>query len=150
MVRGTSYETYDEYSASEYTAGLSTVEAAIARAGLVIESAEKTAGTLNAVGKNDVAPLACAVRVHASCGWLTRSAAGRRPVPSWRQSLNDNSSPTRHDPSLQKILESKRALRRELAARPVAEKLRMLEAMRERTISIQRARSDEAREIERP
>jgi hypothetical protein len=53
-------------------------------------------------------------------------------------------------PSLQKILESKRALRRELAARPVAEKLRMLEAMRERTISIQRARSDEAREIERP
>jgi Short C-terminal domain len=53
MVRGTSYETYDEYPASEYTAGLSTVEAAIARAGLVIESAEKTAGTLNAVGKND-------------------------------------------------------------------------------------------------
>ena len=41
-------------------------------------------------------------------------------------------------PSLQKILESKRALRRELAARPVAEKLRMLEAMRERDVSISR------------
>ncbi len=39
-------------------------------------------------------------------------------------------------PSLQKILESKRALRRELAARPVAEKLRMLEAMRERELAI--------------
>lgn len=53
MVRGTSYETYDVYPASEYIAGLSTVEAAIARAGLVIESAERTAGILNAVGKNE-------------------------------------------------------------------------------------------------
>lgn len=35
-------------------------------------------------------------------------------------------------PSLQKIIESKRALRRELASRPVAEKLRMLDAMRQR------------------
>ena len=32
---------------------------------------------------------------------------------------------------LRKILESKRALRRDLAARPIAEKLRMLDAMRE-------------------
>jgi hypothetical protein len=39
-------------------------------------------------------------------------------------------------PSLQKILESKRALRRELVSRPVAEKLRMLEAMRERELAI--------------
>jgi hypothetical protein len=39
-------------------------------------------------------------------------------------------------PSLQKILESKGTLRRELAARPVAEKLRMLDAMRERTVAI--------------
>jgi hypothetical protein len=39
-------------------------------------------------------------------------------------------------PSLQEILESKRALRRELAERPVAEKLRMLEAMRERAVAI--------------
>lgn len=46
--------------------------------------------------------------------------------------------------SLQKILESKRALRRELATRPVAEKLRMLEAMRERTIAI-RAAGEETR-----
>lgn len=37
---------------------------------------------------------------------------------------------------LQKILESKRVLRRELAARPVAEKLRMLDAMRERELAI--------------
>ena len=37
---------------------------------------------------------------------------------------------------LQKILESKRALRRDLAARPVAEKLRMLDALRERELAI--------------
>jgi len=38
--------------------------------------------------------------------------------------------------SLEKILESKRALRRELATRPVAEKLRMLDAMRERELAL--------------
>jgi hypothetical protein len=37
---------------------------------------------------------------------------------------------------LQKILESKRALRRDIAARPVAEKLRMLDVMRERELAI--------------
>ncbi len=37
---------------------------------------------------------------------------------------------------LQKILESKRAMRRNLAARPVAEKLRMLDALRERALAI--------------
>ena len=37
---------------------------------------------------------------------------------------------------LQKILDSKRALRRDLAARPVAEKLRMLDALRERELAI--------------
>ncbi len=37
---------------------------------------------------------------------------------------------------LQKVLESKRALRRDLASRPVAEKLRMLDAMRERELAI--------------
>jgi hypothetical protein len=37
---------------------------------------------------------------------------------------------------LQKILESKRTLRRSLAARPVAEKLRMLDALREREVAI--------------
>jgi hypothetical protein len=37
---------------------------------------------------------------------------------------------------LEKILESKRALRRDLAARPVAEKLRMLDAMRQRELDI--------------
>jgi hypothetical protein len=40
---------------------------------------------------------------------------------------------------LQKILESKRALRRELAARPLAEKLRMLDALRERALAIRSA-----------
>jgi hypothetical protein len=39
---------------------------------------------------------------------------------------------------LQKILESKRALRKNLAARPVAEKLRMLDALRERELAIRR------------
>ncbi|MGA2750349.1 MAG: hypothetical protein ABSG59_16360 [Verrucomicrobiota bacterium] len=37
---------------------------------------------------------------------------------------------------LQKILQSKRALRRDLAARPVAEKLRLLDALRERELAI--------------
>ena len=37
---------------------------------------------------------------------------------------------------LHKILESKRTLRRQLAARPVAEKLRMLDALREREVAI--------------
>ena len=37
---------------------------------------------------------------------------------------------------LRKILESKRALRRNFAARPVAEKLRMLDALRERELTI--------------
>jgi hypothetical protein len=38
----------------------------------------------------------------------------------------------------QKILESKRALRRDPASRPVAEKLRMLDALRERELAIRR------------
>lgn len=46
---------------------------------------------------------------------------------------------------LQKILESKEARRRYLAARPVAEKLRMLDAMRERELAI-RGSSQAAKE----
>jgi len=37
---------------------------------------------------------------------------------------------------LEKVLESKRALRRQLAARPIAEKLRMLDALRERSLTL--------------
>ena len=37
---------------------------------------------------------------------------------------------------LKKVIESKRALRRNLAARPLAEKLRMLDALRERELAI--------------
>jgi hypothetical protein len=37
---------------------------------------------------------------------------------------------------LQKILESKRAHRRHLAARPIGEKLRLLDALRERELAI--------------
>ena len=40
---------------------------------------------------------------------------------------------------LQRILASKRALRQRLAARPVAEKLRLLDAMRERALAIRGA-----------
>lgn len=40
---------------------------------------------------------------------------------------------------LQKIVESKLALRRNLAALPVAEKLRMLDALRERALSLHQA-----------
>jgi hypothetical protein len=41
---------------------------------------------------------------------------------------------------LQEILKSKRALRRDLAARPLAEKLRMLDALRERALAIRPAK----------
>ena len=41
---------------------------------------------------------------------------------------------------LQAILKGKRALRRELAARPLAAKLRMLDALRERALAIRPAR----------
>ena len=37
---------------------------------------------------------------------------------------------------LQKILDDKRRLRRELTARPIEEKLRMLDALRERELAI--------------
>lgn len=37
---------------------------------------------------------------------------------------------------LQKILDDKRRLRRDLAARPIEEKLRMLDALRERELAI--------------
>jgi hypothetical protein len=47
------------------------------------------------------------------------------------------------NPDLRKILESKRALRRDLAARPIAEKLRMLDALRERELAI-RGRAERA------
>jgi hypothetical protein len=40
--------------------------------------------------------------------------------------------------SLKKILDSKRGLRRDLASRPIAETLRMLDAMREREKAIGR------------
>jgi hypothetical protein len=52
-----------------------------------------------------------------------------------RQSMNAD---------LPKILGSKRALRRTLAARPIAEKLRMLDALRARALAI-RGRADGAR-----
>lgn len=42
---------------------------------------------------------------------------------------------------LQRIIESKRAWRRELAQRPVAEKLAMLEALRDRTRTLRVAAS---------
>ena len=42
---------------------------------------------------------------------------------------------------LQEILNGKRALRRELAARPLAEKLRLLDALRERALAIRPAKA---------
>ena len=39
-------------------------------------------------------------------------------------------------PELLKVLESKQALRRELASLPIDEKLRLLDAMRERQLAI--------------
>ena len=40
---------------------------------------------------------------------------------------------------LQRVLESKRALRRKLAARPLTEKLHLLDELRERALAIPRA-----------
>ena len=40
---------------------------------------------------------------------------------------------------LQRILESKRAYRQAVAARPIAEKLRMLDALRERAVTLRAA-----------
>jgi hypothetical protein len=40
----------------------------------------------------------------------------------------------------QKVLESKRALRQHLAARPIAEKLRLLDALRERELALRSGR----------
>ncbi len=43
-------------------------------------------------------------------------------------------------PDWQKVLECKRALRRNLAALPIAEKLRLLDALRERELAIRSGR----------
>mgnify|MGYP001576168456 CR=1 FL=1 len=40
---------------------------------------------------------------------------------------------------LKRMLESKKALRRKLAARPLAEKLAMLDALRERALALRKA-----------
>jgi hypothetical protein len=45
---------------------------------------------------------------------------------------------------LKRILESKQAHREDLAGRPVAEKLAMLDALRERALAIRASRSGEA------
>ena len=42
---------------------------------------------------------------------------------------------------LQRVLESKRAMRKRLAELPIAEKLRMLDAMRERALSVRSAKA---------
>ena len=47
---------------------------------------------------------------------------------------------------LQRILESKRAYRQKLAAKPIAEKLRMLDAMRERALAIRAVKPSVVRE----
>jgi hypothetical protein len=51
---------------------------------------------------------------------------------------------------LQTILESKRIYRQRLAARPIAEKLRMLDALRERALLIRPASSSMIREEPTP
>ena len=45
---------------------------------------------------------------------------------------------------LQRVLESKRAFRQKLAARPLAEKLRLLDELRERALVIRRATASRA------
>jgi len=53
-------------------------------------------------------------------------------------------------PDLQAILESKRLYRQRLAARPIAEKLRMLDALRERALLIRPMSSPTVREDPAP
>lgn len=53
-------------------------------------------------------------------------------------------------PDLSAILESKRLYRQRLAARPVAEKLRMLDALRERALLLRPASSSIVREDPAP
>ena len=53
-------------------------------------------------------------------------------------------------PDLQTILESKRRYRQRLAARPIAEKLRMLDAMRERALLLRTEPSSALREEPTP
>ena len=43
-------------------------------------------------------------------------------------------------PEMRKIVEGKRAMRRKLAALPIREKLRLLDALRERSVTIAGAR----------
>lgn len=50
---------------------------------------------------------------------------------------------------LQRILESKRALRRGLASRPVSEKLAMLDALRDRARTIREAATRQASQVSR-
>jgi hypothetical protein len=45
---------------------------------------------------------------------------------------------------LREILESKRQMRRHLAALPISEKLRILDELRERTLAIRRSRKSRA------
>jgi hypothetical protein len=58
----------------------------------------------------------------------------------FRQVSSDNQKSPLFD--VQKMVKSKRAYRRDLAGRPMAEKLRMLDALRERTIAIRKAAKD--------
>jgi len=51
---------------------------------------------------------------------------------------------------LAKILESKRSARRQLAARPIAEKLAMLDALRERELAIRQSGELSAAEVQSP
>lgn len=53
-------------------------------------------------------------------------------------------------PDLSAILESKRLYRQRLAARPIAEKLRMLDALRERALLIRPSPSSVLREEPAP
>ena len=65
----------------------------------------------------------------------------RNVPPDWRRVGEVCATiPERHTMSfdLEKILESKRALRRHLASRPIAEKLATLDALRERALTLTR------------
>jgi hypothetical protein len=50
----------------------------------------------------------------------------------------------------QKVTESKKAYRKKLAARPIAEKLRLLDAMRERAIATRSATVTKTTRVEEP
>jgi hypothetical protein len=84
-------------------------------------------------------------------GWRARRGPSRRyPLAAWSHrevATARTASPRRYAMTFQmrEILKSKQALRRRLATMPIAEKLRLLDELRERTLTIIASRKSQPR-----